>query len=62
MLELASRNTEGLGVELVQLAGDDLLPFSDHEFDTSLAITVLQHNRTDVAAKFPNVLYQALVK
>jgi SAM-dependent methyltransferase len=51
MLELASRNTEGLGVELVQLAGDDPLPFSDREFDTSLAVTVLQHNRTDVAAR-----------
>jgi SAM-dependent methyltransferase len=51
MLELALRNTDGLEVELVHLAGDDRLPFADREFDTSLAVTVLQHNRTDVAAR-----------
>jgi SAM-dependent methyltransferase len=51
MLELALRNTAGLGVELVHLAGDGHLPFADREFDTSLAVTVLQHNRADVAAR-----------
>jgi SAM-dependent methyltransferase len=50
MLQLARRNTRGLGVELVQLDGD-VLPFADEEFDTSLTVTVLQHNPADVAAR-----------
>jgi len=50
MLELARRNTAGLGVELVAL-DDDVLPFADGEFDTTLAVTVLQHNPADVAAR-----------
>src|SRR5262245_20646497 len=48
MMALARRNTEGLGVELVLLSGGRL-PFGDGEFDTSLTVTVLQHNTNDVA-------------
>jgi SAM-dependent methyltransferase len=49
MLELARRNTDGLDVELVQL-GDEGLPFGEREFDTSLTVTVLQHNPCETAA------------
>jgi SAM-dependent methyltransferase len=50
MLELARRNTEGVDVELIHLTGD-VLPFADREFDTSLTVTVLQHNPARVAAR-----------
>jgi SAM-dependent methyltransferase len=50
MLMLARRHTEESGIELVHLTGE-ILPFGDREFDTSLTVTVLQHNPSDVAAR-----------
>jgi SAM-dependent methyltransferase len=49
MLELARRNTSAADIELIHIAGD-VLPFADREFDTSLTVTVLQHNPASVAA------------
>jgi SAM-dependent methyltransferase len=50
MLELARRNTGDLDVELVALE-DESLPFGEREFDTSLTVTVLQHNPGETAAR-----------